>query len=521
MAVVTTRQQVEKQSCESGRRSRQPTRDAGSRRGVFLGRSATTIMVLALCVIMMLAVIRPTVPTRDDRVVVSTPDSDRSLGVSQAMSPINDAQQSTESRVDTGVPETGPITGTEWANSSAPTHSTASPKNVTLGAVPIGGVAPATSSTHWWFTNFVSSSFSEDAQAMFYNITTPDSFSQDDTIFIGLSAWDTFYYLTDLGIYDQMGIVAGSWYVSQTSNPCSSTSDWCAYFSTCIGSSTNGYCTTSAGVWETWEWALQPSTSYEEEFSISDIWDSSIGMWWATYQGFLFSGSGQLLDSWSQVHLSNNEVFLMIKTQQTYGSSTSLDFTDYEEVYNIGNSVDPWPAFNLHTLVGVFSVQHGSTPHVPWGGYEWAGSGYPTDQPGTFVQSFYGSSNHQNYVNISNMPFAVWVGNPFGSGLYSVTITLPYASPFQASANIDPLADPGGGSDVYYQANYCSLNCQDYVYIPSYSIIQPYSDLHSPNAVMWIDGYVPSAGTYTMSMYAYSPTYGSTYLSYWTITFTR
>lgn len=390
------------------------------------------------------------------------------------------------------------------------------PKNVTLGSVPTSGVAPAASSIHWWFTNLVASDFSEDAQAMFYNITTPDSYGQSNTIFIGASTWDTYLYGIDTGDYDQMGIVAGSWYVTQTSNPCATSGGWCAYFSVCLGGAFDSYCSSGTTYFETWEWALQPSTSYEEEFSITDKTDN--GGWSVDYSGYLFSSSHQLMDSWSFLTQSAAEDFLHISTNMCYGSSCYLDFTDYEEVYNTGNTVDPWPAFNLHTAIGIYSVQHGSTPHVPWGDYEWTGSGYPTNQHGSFTDNYY--SGRQNYVNISNMPFAAWVGSPFGSGLYSVTVGLSKGSSFSVDAGIDPLADPAGGYLVYYYPEYCSLPCSDYNYHPADSSVQPDSDIDSPNAVMQISGTVPGPGTYLMSLYAYCPVCDSTYLSYWTLTFT-
>lgn len=181
--------------------------------------------------------------------------------------------------------------------------------------------------------------------------------------------------------------------------------------------------------------------------------------------------------------------------------------------------MENWPAFNIHTSIGFVSFQHDSTADIPFGGgFGWEGTGWPTDDPGSFSDKWYSGLVH---VNISNMPFAVWVGNAFGSGLYSVYITSTEGSHFSARASIDPLEDPSdSGASVDYQANYCSLPCGDYSYYPSSSSIRPDSDLYSPNANMWINGTVPAAGSYTISMYAWDGNpVDSTYLSYWTITF--
>ncbi len=354
---------------------------------------------------------------------------------------------------------------------------------------------------------------------MFYNFTTPDSFSQDDTIFVGLSSWNTYSYGDADAMYDQEGFVAGSWYVTQTSNPCASSNAWCAYFSLCLAGAVDSYCSSGTQYFTTWEWELQPSTPYEEELSISST-PSQTGFGYVDlYSGYLWNGAGQLLDSWTEIYSGAYEDFLTVEYQECFSSECYLGFTDYEEIYGDLNPVENWPAFNIHTSIGFVSFQHDSTADIPFGGgFGWEGTGWPTDDPGSFSDKWYSGLVH---VNISNMPFAVWVGNAFGSGLYSVYITSTEGSHFSARASINPLEDPSNsGTSVEYQANYCSLPCGDYSYYPSSSSIQPDSDLYSPNANMWINGTVPAAGTYTISMYAWDGNpVDSTYLSYWTITF--
>jgi hypothetical protein len=354
---------------------------------------------------------------------------------------------------------------------------------------------------------------------MFYNITTPDTFGQGDQMFAGVSAFDNYQYGSVTGNYDQEGIVTGSFDVTQTSAPCGSSNQWCAYFSICLGGSFDSYCTTGSNYFTTWEWALSPNTKYGEELTIVNHPNTVGSGYQIEYWGYLYSANGQVLQSFDFDQPSAYQTSYLIQDSVTYGTSTVIDFTDYEEIYTIGNSVDAWPAFNFYTAISLLNSTN-SVITLLWTTPEYIGSGYPTSDGG--ANFYYTYSGGQNFVNINNMPFSVWVGNPFGGGLYSVTVTSSAGSSFWVSAEIEPIADPTSGSSVYYQANYCSLPCGDYSYSPTSSAIQPMSYADTPNAKMIISGTVPSAGTYTMSMYAWwSHDGGTTYLSYWTLTFTQ
>lgn len=397
------------------------------------------------------------------------------------------------------------------------------PPSSTNGTSNLDEPSPASSSLHWWFTNTVlDNGYYQTASAVFYNFTTPEDFPGGDTIFVGASAWDTYYSYPTVGDYDQEGFVGGSWSVTQTSSPCSSNPDWCAYFSLCEGSANNGYCDGSSSVgFTTWEYEIQPSTAYEDEMTVTTT--SASGGWLTQYSGFVFyigaNNAHQLIDSWSwTMGTSITDTQMLVEYEVCFSGTCPLAFTDYEEIYSL-NSVEAWPMFNIHTSIGLIAA---TTKEINWGGYEWiaaSGSTYPTNAPGTFVESY---SSGQNYVNIDNQRFGVWVVSEIGNGWEVISVTSSEGSHFSVPVNVLSYADPTTGILVYYYADYCSLPCGDYAFSPEESVVDSGpGGLNAPNSIMWINGTVPSAGTYLMSVYAYDPSPASYSVSEWQLEFTN
>jgi hypothetical protein len=184
------------------------------------------------------------------------------------------------------------------------------------------------------------------------------------------------------------------------------------------------------------------------------------------------------------------------------------DFTVWEEV-DATNSVEPWPSFNIHSLVW--------TPlsAISWVTYS---SGTPNGFAGQVVTASASTpGGTQNSVDIDNEPWASWIGTWFGNG--QVTATINGAQANTISEPIDPLADPSGGYDVYYYFTYCpsGFPCSDVSFSPTLSLVQPDSDFYSPNAnmVVTLPADSPGLGIYPMNLYAYDPYDESYYMTQW------
>jgi hypothetical protein len=336
----------------------------------------------------------------------------------------------------------------------------------------------------------------EDATTLYFNITTPQSTSTGDTVFFGESAYDT------AGSYDQEGIVGGGssggwWADTQNHDPCNSNTQWCAYFS--FGATGYWNCSTTYSSFA--YGPLKLSTEYQLVMS--------------------FAGSGVIdfyvyLEGASHSHTLQNS-----STWNTGGSYFELangflacwnplmpfdDFTVYEEDYG-NNPVEPWPAFNIHTYTVIGPYGGGGVYKVPWSTYSISP---PSGFPGSYQTWWYSPDNN---LNISNVPFASWVGYPFGSGALTFTTSNIGSQNFFAS--IDPLADPTYGYTVYYQYNYVTIPASDISFYPSSSTVQADSYFTSPNAKMNVslpNGF--ATGTYSLTLYAVESS-GNTYVTMW------
>ena len=189
------------------------------------------------------------------------------------------------------------------------------------------------------------------------------------------------------------------------------------------------------------------------------------------------------------------------------------DFTIYEEWYSM-NSVEAWPAFNLHTsLLADFVTK------IDWTQYE--PLGVPSGFTGLMIVP--GTTHDWNNLNIDNEPFAVWVGTWFGNG--ELTVRVSNSQKNTIKVGIDPLADPNGGYTVYYYFDYCgtsnTLPCGDVSFSPGGSTVQPDSYFYSPNAQMIAT--IPAGfpvGTYTMNLYSYDQGDNSWQICMWWLTVT-
>lgn len=396
------------------------------------------------------------------------------------------------------------------ANSSAdPSAFTElGPSNVLSNAVLPGnrtaavlGNRTSSADPHWFF-GVADESTNETTSAIFFNITTPEGFSQSDTVYAAASTWDT------ANVYDQEGIIVGSWDVTNTSAPCSGSNTWCAYFSTCWGSTTNTNCTASSGAWYTYEYLLDPNTKYEEEMQLVEL-----GHGITLFNGYLYymgpSNAHTLLDSFTEYRYGEIQFFLgWHYCLTTYPSCVPeyepVGFTVYEEIYGT-NSVEPFPAFNFHTNI---SVPAGTQFNWGWFHAAAAGSSYPpgpdyscnqNQRVNQAVQCTYSFSGGRESINIDNLPYQVWLGNPFGANMYYVEVVCAECS-FSFGVSMDPLADLTGGIPVSYYYNYCTLPCSDVTFSPSFSTVQ--SPGSGPNGYFDVSASWPGVNSYVMSLYA-------------------
>lgn len=370
-------------------------------------------------------------------------------------------------------------------------------RNVSLAPLSVGA-SPDSSSLHWYFGGYTSSGFSTEVPTLFYNITTPDSFTVSDMLFAGLSTYDT----TSTPDYDQMGVVAGSgWSSTQTSSaPCNNTNEWCAYFSMCIYGTG---CASGGGTFIDWELGpISSNTQYEEEMN------------WVTHGGrspfltleFELYSDGTLLDQ-----VSNTGYTFPIGTeflvQQYAESGTEFCFTDYEEVYAL-NSIESFPSFNFHTNIGgvgsavpMYSAYYGTDP--------------PGDNagPGMISTSY---SESLNYVTIQNEPWEAWVWEPFGSGIVDWTQIGSEGTDFEVAAGIGPYADPYDGYSLSYYYTYCTLPCSDVTFSPGSSPVLAWNSCPLPqecsNADIYVSGTIPAGpSTYVIGVYALGVYHGVDY----------
>ena len=416
------------------------------------------------------------------------------------------------------VRATGPEVGSDILSRSADGTGRGAPNNTTgstSGGPPYSGPprvsGPATTylnhrqvvtsgggSPDWKFGTIDSVSGLADASYLIFNVTTPQSTSMGDTLFIGESVFDTNSW------YDQMGIVGGGsqggWFqVDQTPNPCEPGSNWCAYFS--FGVTGSGNCTT----WHYYEFAYGPlkiSESYEFTMVIAEG---------TIYFEVLGPNGAQTVVGESSFYTGGS---YFVVGHQTYECSNHNlvwdDFTDYEEDYG-NNPVEAWPAYNAHTKVVAY-LTSGGYDQVPWWPYSIS---TPSGFPGQTVTSW---SSPYNDVNIDNVNFASWVGTWFGNGDQISTVSNSQNS--VTVALIDPLADPSGGFTVWYEYNFCSVPCGDVSFSPGSSTVQSDSYFYSPNAEMVVT--LPAGfttGTYLMALYAVEGS-GNTYVTYWYLTVT-
>ncbi len=369
---------------------------------------------------------------------------------------------------------------------------------------------------HWWFTNLVASGFTENAYSVILNVTTPDAYSGGDMVYAAASIFDS------LSNYDQEGIAVGSSWVGEQA-PCTGGRDWCAYFSVCVPSSLNNYCGGPSAIgFTTYNYDLQPNTEYQEQMSVDSIYD---GLIWLDELKMSISsvdlntGGTTLLDSWTYTNYALEGFHFVLTQSYCDGASTCpLDFTDYEEVYAL-NSVEGWPAFNFHTAIQVSA----SVNCVPWQGTEQLGSGFPGyNSPLQMVMGCTGGRYAWNTVSIDNNPFDVWAGQPWGYGFDTQYVFNSKGSSFSVAESLNALADPRAGDSLEYQVDYCSnLPCSDFSYQPWITWVQSANFYWSPNGLMWVNGTVPTAGTYTISAYAVDLGYANlpTDISQWNIVF--
>ena len=389
---------------------------------------------------------------------------------------------------------------------------------MTSGPPPAGnGSGPTPDTAAHWYFGIVDESENTSTNAIFDNVTTPEGFSQGDTVYIAASAWDTG------NVYDQEGIVAGSFDVTNTTNYCGDTNDWCAYFSTCFASGSNGYCSSSGAGWITYEWAIASNALYEESMSLQPSGTQTEFTADLYYMGP--TDEHALVHSFSEVR-SGDDQFLVGWHYAVGKQPEQLDFTDYEEVYGT-NPVEDWPAFNLATETAISSGES-----FNWGWFHTSGA--PSgpayvcnaDDSNAAVQCVYSFDDGQELMSFDNLPFQTWVAYYFGyGGPYEAIVTGAEGSSFSVTVGIDPFADPEDGFLVLYNEEYCGsstgvLPCGDFSFSPGFNDVQPASDYDTPIADMTVAGTIPSEGIYVMSLYTEDQSADFiTFLSQWLIYF--
>jgi hypothetical protein len=365
----------------------------------------------------------------------------------------------------------------------------ANPSNNSTGGS--GGPGPLITNVHYWYGVVYNGAPTGAHTGVFFNVTTPQSPDQTDALFDGVSVWD------ESTVYFQMGIVGASpnngqsWACTGGSCQCNSavgygSSQWCAY----VSFISYNYFTCAQSVTAYEFNVLTPNTKY----SFKAQWNSGT---------ISYSGSGIGTGAYTD---GANGFFILGQISPCLGRNTD-DFTVYEEIYDT-NPVQAWPAFNLHSDVEVPGFSSWS-----WGTVS---QSTPSGFPGQWVA---GWQSGIETVNIDNERFAIWVGNPFFSGIY--TFSKPSGWSGKVTVGLNAVLDPANGYSVTLQYNYVTL--------PARWVSFTVNPLTVPNGVYWYipTGYmvvtVPTGtsyhGTFTMAVYAVDSATGSA-ISYWYFDFT-
>ena len=383
----------------------------------------------------------------------------------------------------TGAPPTGPA-WTGPVNTGGPV----------LGGTAPDGITPEEQGASWWYGTVASSSFSENAYSIYYNITVPQAGTGGDSEFTLASAFDS-----NLG-YDQMGLGSGQYDVNdppyvyaETGAPCNGVNAWCAVFSI----QTQSYESECFyAPYYQWEYGpLLNGISYEFEMTFSGQQSGTLAAY-VYYMGP--TNSHTLVNSFT--FLTGGAYFSVAQLGGCYNAG--YDFTDYEEIHSL-NSVEAWPAYNYHSEVAVLPVS--GTKQIPWTALAACGTSCPPSNfPGQYTTSY---TSGQNVVTIQNQPFLAAISTNFGHG--ESTITLHQSNlPTSFYVPIDPMADPTGGYDVFYEYNYCSLpsgQCGDVGFNPGDAIVQPWSSNWHTAGNMTVTLPKPfTVGSYVMNLYACS-----------------
>lgn len=322
-----------------------------------------------------------------------------------------------------------------------------------------------------------------------YKFTTPEGGTQDDTVFTGFSTWDNGY------VYDQMGFEGCGHFGCFTTVSGAGCSDWCAYFS--FGFTNIWSCTTTYDGYVSS--ALQRDTAYQLDMSVvSPTGQLNGNVWFYVY----YEGPNNAHQLVYSNHVYTGANSFPLRGSISFGACQYTDTQDYEEWYYT-NTVENWPAFNVHT-----SAFADFNPTWSWSAYQ------STPITGFTGLMIWSGTHGWSQVNIDNEPYATWVGTWFGNGEFTVQVTNTQRN--TVTVGIDPLADPNMGYTVYYAYDYCTVPCGDVSFSPAGSPVQSDNYFYSPNAQMVVT--LPSGfptGTYSMNLYTYDPNDGSWQISMW------
>jgi hypothetical protein len=321
------------------------------------------------------------------------------------------------------------------------------------------------------------------------NITTPQSGGSGDTLFEGMSVYDS------AGFYDQIGIATGDWQNNGggTVPECVSSFAWCLYYSFANPGS-NGCSVTYYGIMDGY---LLRDTSYE--LKIYD--DPSNGAIY--YYAYQITSTGLSLVDQGDYYTGGTYFYLA----STFGVGECFydDYTNYEEwVDGDLNSVQAWPAFNFHTTVYAEDVTS-----MSWSQYSIS---TPSGFTGALISTFF--NYDWSWMNVTNEPFRMWVGVYFGEGMENISVSNTHSNSFNVDLNA--VADPNSGYSVTLTYAYCQIPCADVSFTPSTPSVSTVANYHNPDAYLTVtlpQGF--AAGTYTMTVYA-EYTAETTYaISYW------
>jgi len=309
------------------------------------------------------------------------------------------------------------------------------------------------------------------------NITIPQAGGGGDTLFEGMSVFDTANY------YDQMGIATGNW-LNQGGGivpECVNTFAWCDYFSFASTGTSGCPDNTYYGIMDGYL-----ARDYTYQFQLVDD-ESNGGIYFHVYN---ISGSTPVLFDYGSYSTGGGAFYL--SNQYVVGLCSYDDYTNYEEWPSGSmNPVEPWPCFNFHTKVYAEDVTS-----MSWSQYSIS---TPSGFTGALVSIVF--ANGWSWMNVTNEPFRTWVGNFFGEGMYNVSVSNTHSNTIYVSLNA--VADPNSGYSVYLQYLYCQVPCSDVSFTPTNPSVSTNANYHLPDAYVTVT--LPShfaAGTCTMAVYA-------------------